>query len=207
MRLSVILISLGLVASCGGSNSSWTGKEVEKRNTVSVVKLTHDVRFEADNAQMSDSERSRLERFISDIDPTYGDVVTIEIDSSDQAHWDVVAGELKNLGLRINTAATNTGGKPAEGAARVVIARHIVNPPRCPDWRKPAYPDYKNTASSNFGCATATNLGAMIANPRDLVEGQEFSGPDAERASLAVRNYQQNKVKEPKSLTKASQKQ
>lgn len=205
MRLSVILIALTLVASCGGDNSSWTGREVEKRNTVSVVKLTHDVSFDADGAVMSEGEKTRLERFISDIDPTYGDVVTIEVDSSDQAHWDTVAGELKDLGLRVNRAATNNGGTPAEGDARVVVTRHIVNPPRCPDWRKPAYPDYKNTASSNFGCATATNLGAMIADPRDLVEGQEFTGPDAERASMAVRSYRQDAIKQPKSETKTGE--
>lgn len=205
MRLSVILIGLSLLAACGGDNSSWTGREVEKRNTVSVVKLTHDVNFDPDETTISERERTRLSRFISDIGPTYGDVITIEVDSAEQAHWGVVAGELKDLGLRVNSAATNNGGTPAEGAARVVVTRHIVNPPRCPDWRKPAYPDYKNTTSSNFGCATATNLGAMIANPRDLVEGQEFSGPDAERASSAVRRYQDDEVKQPKSLTKAGE--
>lgn len=207
MRLSVILVGLSLLTSCGGDNSSWTGREVEKRNTVSVVKLTHDVRFDADNATVSEQERASLSRFVSDTGPTYGDVITIEVDNAEQKHWDAVAGELKDLGLRVNTAATNTGGMPDEGAARVVITRHVVNPPRCPDWRKPAYPDYKNTASSNFGCATSTNLGVMVANPRDLVEGQEFTGPDAERASDAVRAYRQNEVVAPKSLTNQSNEQ
>jgi len=204
MRLSVIVIGLSLLASCGGDNASWTGREVEKRNTVSVVKLTHDVKFDADASSVSEEERARLGLFISDIGPTYGDIVTIEVEEDQQAHWDAVAGELKDLGLRANRAATNNGGVPPEGAARVVITRHVVNPPRCPDWRKPAYPDYKNTASSNFGCATATNLGAMVANPRDLVEGQEFKGPDAEKAADAVRRYQRDEVKEPKSQTKTS---
>ena len=32
--------------------------------------------------------------------------------------------------------------------------------------------DYTNTLPSNFGCATQTNLGLMVANPRDLVMGR-----------------------------------
>jgi pilus assembly protein CpaD len=44
--------------------------------------------------------------------------------------------------------------------------------------------------SSNFGCATNSNLAAMIANPEDLIVGQDTSGADsASTAGRAIRVY------------------
>ena len=44
--------------------------------------------------------------------------------------------------------------------------------------------------SPNFGCATNSNLAAMIANPEDLVLGADGSGNgSATTASRAIRTY------------------
>jgi pilus assembly protein CpaD len=74
-----------------------------------------------------------------------------------------------------------------------------VTPPPCPDWRKPATTDFNNQEGANFGCATETNLGLMVANPRDLVNGKTLGPADAEATAKAVQNYRENKVPEPKS--------
>ncbi len=55
-------------------------------------------------------------------------------------------------------------------ASVAVRYRGISYPERCPDWRHSAVINYDNSAMSNFGCATATNLGLMLANPNDLLE-------------------------------------
>jgi len=48
---------------------------------------------------------------------------------------------------------------------------YVVVRPGCPDWTDG--PDWvlQNKNSSNFGCATANNLGLMLANPADYVHG------------------------------------
>jgi pilus assembly protein CpaD len=48
------------------------------------------------------------------------------------------------------------------------------------------------STESNFGCATNSNIAAMIANPNDLVLGQEgtISG-DAATASKAIKQYRE----------------
>lgn len=196
MKLSVIVIAAGLLSACSQGHSGWTGNESQKRNMVSAVKLTHDIHFTVDDGAISSEERSRLKEFVTDISPRYGDVVTIEVDDAHSAQWATAKSELRDLGLRVSNAQGSYGGLLPGDTARVVVTRYVVKPPKCPDWRKQATPDFDNTQSSNFGCATATNLGAMIADPRDLVEGSEYSGPDAERAADAVRRYQEDDIKE-----------
>lgn len=53
---------------------------------------------------------------------------------------------------------------------------------------------YHNTTSRNFGCATAANMAAMIANPRDLVEPREFEAGRADRTTLGTEMYTAGEV-------------
>ncbi|UXU90662.1 CpaD family pilus assembly lipoprotein [Burkholderia sp. S-53] len=50
-----------------------------------------------------------------------------------------------------------------------------------------------------FGCATYTNLAAMLARPQDLVAPVPYGGADAEVAAGAVRRYVEDRVKQPTS--------
>jgi pilus assembly protein CpaD len=48
-----------------------------------------------------------------------------------------------------------------------------------------------------FGCATYTNLAAMLARPADLVQPVPYAGADAAMAANAVRRFEENRVKQP----------
>jgi hypothetical protein len=47
----------------------------------------------------------------------------------------------------------------------------------------------------NLGCATAHNLGAMIAEPHDLVVGRDPGPADGERAVLSIQRYRRGEEK------------
>lgn len=65
-----------------------------------------------------------------------------------------------------------------------------VTPPDCPDWSDGImYGNYNNVRSGNFGCATVTNHGQMIANPVDMVAGQGSSSYDSGHTSTSVTKY------------------
>ncbi len=53
---------------------------------------------------------------------------------------------------------------------------------------------YHNVTSRNFGCATAANLAAMVANPQDLVEPRAMDGGNAERAVMGIEAYRTGNV-------------
>lgn len=63
-----------------------------------------------------------------------------------------------------------------------------VTPPNCPDYSEAMGANWNNSHHSNYGCATATNMGAMATNPHDLIKGRGRDA-DAERSRLAVGAY------------------
>jgi pilus assembly protein CpaD len=78
-----------------------------------------------------------------------------------------------------------------------VDGRNMVTLPPCPNWSQYPASDFTNMKTSNFGCATATNLGLMVANPADLVAGRELARADATPAVSGVSRYLTDKVKLP----------
>ncbi|HEX9489010.1 MAG TPA: CpaD family pilus assembly lipoprotein, partial [Stellaceae bacterium] len=72
-----------------------------------------------------------------------------------------------------------------------------VTPPDCPNWSKPASGDHSNTLPSNFGCADATNLGLMVADPRDLVLGRSLGPPRGDPALYGYSRYRTGKPRKP----------
>jgi len=75
----------------------------------------------------------------------------------------------------------------SDGVVTVVARRYAVAAPACPDWSQPVGRNAANQPTSNFGCSTALNLKAMIADPADLAGGRT-PGPDD--GAGAVRSVQ-----------------
>ena len=48
----------------------------------------------------------------------------------------------------------------------------------------------------NYGCADTANLGMMIADPRDLIQGKDVGLYDGTRHALSVEMYRKDEVKE-----------
>lgn len=72
----------------------------------------------------------------------------------------------------------------------IQLAYAAVVSPRCPDWRPSPVTSYSNMLfTPNIGCASATNLGLMVADPRDLVQGEGGGTPDTHNTTNAVRQY------------------
>jgi type IV pilus biogenesis protein CpaD/CtpE len=47
-----------------------------------------------------------------------------------------------------------------------------------------------------WGCSVDAALGMMVADPLDLVQGENLGPADGEQASGALRRYREDKVKE-----------
>ena len=62
--------------------------------------------------------------------------------------------------------------------------------PGCPDWRDKDLPASEGQ-SSNYGCATATNLAAMVADPNDLLRGRSTDGSDPARTVRALKAWRE----------------
>lgn len=190
-----ILAALGvlLLAGCASTASDWSEVQTPKQNKVEPVRLVHDVRFTS-GAQISTTEMAQLDGFIARHDLGYGDRVYVLTDANGASSQRArnVLNYMKAHGI----AAIGLSSVEAQpGVVRVVVNRHIVVPPTCPDWSKPMTSDYSNTPMSNLGCSTAANLGTMVADPSELIQGRQPGAADADASSGAIRRYRTDKIK------------
>lgn len=193
----LVCLATGLSA-CSSGHTEWTGAQTMKRNTVELVHLTHDVKLDQDG-RLPESEQKNLVTFLNGIGFGYGDELAIDPGDSSgaESRWSAVASFLEKVGVAVSRSTAIYGTALEPGGARIVVGRYNVTPPRCPDWSKRAEQDFQNTPSSNFGCATATNIGMMVANPGDLLRGRGSLSPDTDFATRAVRLYRAGMAKEP----------
>lgn len=77
----------------------------------------------------------------------------------------------------------------AADEVNLTVRRYLVTVPGCPDFTLRAGRSFDNQPNSNWGCATATNFGLMVAEPKDIVEGRGETRGDGEALVLGVQRY------------------
>jgi pilus assembly protein CpaD len=171
---SAAFITLALAA-CGGSPAPVnSGLSPTRIPTVSVDQVTHNLYFA--NNRISGPEEAALMAFLRTVGPRFADRISIE-DANPENADERVAALTKILGrMGVGVAAVKRGADLSPGAARIVVSRASVTPDQCPDWNDETLITYKGAASSNYGCATRSNLARMVADPTDMLEGRPLSG-------------------------------
>ena len=138
------------------------------------------------------SEQQRLDGWFSSMDLRYGDRVSIDDGSNSLAVRDDVAQIAERYGILVSEGAPVTAGRTGPGQARVVITRSMASVPGCPDWSHTNETNDGNATNPNYGCATNSNLAAMVANPEDLVQGQQGTGETVVTTSTkAIATYRE----------------
>lgn len=158
---------------------------------VEHTNFVFDVRLEGD--RVPDAELQRLTAWFHSIDVRYGDRLTIDEPrgyESAGARADV-AQVAADFGLLIADGAPVTQGNVEPGTVRIVASRASARVEGCPSWTDTGI-DSPVRTGANYGCAINSNLAAMIANPDDLVRGQDGSSRDsAVVAGRAIRTYRE----------------
>ena len=184
--LAVAAMTAMLVA-CGAERTTyWSPAQAPKQNKFAWVTYSHTVAFSRNGRRLSAFEQGRLDQFLAETDPGYGDRVVVRSRAgADDRRAAAVHEYLRRLSLQPRLVLAPL----AEADVSVVIGRYLVTAPGCPDWSKPAGFDAANQPSSNLGCATVTNLGLMVADPGDLVRGGPIGPGDGEASARGIRKY------------------
>lgn len=220
--LSLLSLGLGACAPSLGpqKNLGWIEASSPKQLEVDRAEYRHSVYFPTDRSTIPRSERARLLSFLEKVQPGGRDSIRLE------GHADERASELYNLELaasrneRVEALLREVGlgslpvtavaygeavpAVPSTGPAawrlnrrvELILERHLVTLPACPDWSRESGTDFSNQPHSNFGCATQTNLGLMVAEPKDLVRGRTLAPADGVHQAEGVVRYRTGKVVE-----------
>jgi len=149
--------------------------------------------LDASGDHLSASEQARLIGWFRSIELRYGDQLFVEEprDYPSPGARASVANLIGQYGLFLRDGAPVTQGVVAPGTVRIVASRFVASVPSCPNWSGDDSQSNVNT-SSNYGCGVNSNIAAMVANPNDLVLGQQGSGAGAASvANRAVRVYRE----------------
>lgn len=137
------------------------------------------------------SELARLDAWFQSLALGYGDRISVDGGgrAADPATERAISGVAEGYGMLLSDGAPVTTGQIAPGSVRVIVSRTTASVPNCPQWDPETIGGRISTAP-NYGCATNTNMAAMVADPNDLVVGRTGDpSVDAATASKAIRSY------------------
>lgn len=189
MKKALFLIAASLsLAGCGTLPTNTSMYSVHQP----VVERTNfAIDLASDGSGIASADQVRLNEWFDALGLGYGDRISVDngngYASSDAAR-DVAAAAAKRGMLMTDTAPT-TPGAIAPGNIRVVVTRSQASVPSCPDWSTTHENNYNSGNHSNHGCASNSNLAAMVADPEDLVRGRESGRLDRNSGKAAVNAY------------------
>ena len=95
-----------------------------------------------------------------------------------------IAARIAIVAMPLVLSACAAGERGLVSPHQPIVGAAGAHVPGGPDWSDTSLTASEGQAS-NFGCATATNLAAMIADPADLIHGKTGNGTGS--AEVAVR--------------------
>jgi pilus assembly protein CpaD len=196
------LLAATLTAGCSqGRPADWRDNNrlvVERRPAVlTLKKVGADALSEDDASLLASFADTYFQRGEGTI------LLSVRAEEDDEAknaakqRLELVARELNRMGIPENTLSPKL--EPAvEGIAadsvRLRYDVYAVRVPQCGEWSESStFTPLNNEPLSNFGCATARNIGLMVANPRDLIRPQNSEGRDATRGTDVIAKYRAGK--------------
>ena len=163
---------------------------------VDFQRMTHTAAFASNSTQLGPKEQDGLSAFLQVAQVTTDDPVYLEAVTGDRLGASRISALARDLTRRGYSVATLPAAPDAvpPNTLLVVVERYIVTPPDCPNWTKSSSGDHDNAPTSNFGCSNVTNLGLMVADPRDLVIARQLGPGSAAQAGLAIQRYMAGKT-------------
>jgi type IV pilus biogenesis protein CpaD/CtpE len=168
--------------------------------------MRHDVLFAGQVAKLDPRARADIDAFLQRSRAAYGERVSVSAGTIGAAKGSkklaqqrraMVARYLRQRSLRV-VLREGQAGQLGGRAVTIKLARTIVVLPQCPDWEAALQGKPLSGKPSRFGCMNASALGAMVANPADLIEGGKSGPGDADYLIRGLDLYRAGKTKVPK---------
>jgi pilus assembly protein CpaD len=198
---AIWVLALTLLVGACAPVTTYTDAEAPKNLKLDTATTRLDLRFAPGSAALAGADAAHLRQLAANGSISPSDRVTIAAAGPPalaEQRVATVSSLLQHYG--VVPIAQPLAQVPPERAVLEVV-RTLVTLPPCPNWSKPSGTDFGNQPSSNFGCATETNLGMMVANPSDLANALPVGGAAGQPAAAAVNRYLNDKVQLPTANT------
>jgi pilus assembly protein CpaD len=167
--------------------------------TIDEKLYTMDIPVGRDTARLNSGTRGNILGFAQRFNSSGSALMAIvapvgspnEVVASSMSHqvYDVlVASGIKPGALDFRTY--RAGPKETIAPIRLAYSRIAADVADCGEWPGYLDKDSHNRNYENFGCATQSNLAAMVDNPLDLLYPRGTTPPDAARRAKVLEGYQ-----------------
>jgi len=192
MLRTAIALSLGLaLAGCGGMAGN---RQLDSVHQPIVSRTNYTLDLASGPGGLSIPEQRRLAGWFEAMDLRYGDKIAIDDPLANPSTQSTVEAVASRHGLLVSGDAPPTPGVVNAGTVRVVVTRTTASVPGCPDWSAKSDTNLGNGTSSNYGCATNSNLASMVADPEHLLRGARGTGETVVMSSTkAIDSYREAK--------------
>lgn len=196
----VTMMSLAFLAGCASDVAQWTPAESPKKNAVQRTTSEHFVKYPAHAKSFCKMEKKALKDYLSvELQyPNASHVYLTEHGGHNQDRVDEVIKLVRMQGLgekEITVDDPISSAHYSGSGVSVLVERFVVIPPSCSDWSFELGGADGHRPMSNTRCADVSNLGMMVADPRDLLYGKDVDFYDGTRHALSVQMYRGDKVK------------
>lgn len=176
------------------------GDNFRTGNRVDLVQYNHTVKFTCPGARTSKRELSQLDAFFKGIQLKYGDEITLR--GGTKARQRYLTRRIRKTGLPITVRVEpDRPNMKKSNTIALLVERYVVTPPACPNWSDFHGKEQRNMPGSQYGCATDSALGYMIANPKDLAVGQVMKPGNSDAAVGAQERYRTGRVIPPATVS------
>lgn len=198
-------LSLTLAAGLAGCGTTASNRSLDSVHQPIVGRSNYTLDVATYGGALPLPEQRRLAGWFEALDLRYGDRVSVDDPSGSEAAREAVAALAARHGLLVSSDAPVTPGQVAPGTARVVVSRATATVPGCPDWSSKSDTNLANATYSNYGCASNSNLAAMVADPEHLLHGATGTGETVVMSSSkAISSYREQKPTGEKGLKESA---
>lgn len=204
-------IAFLFLGACTPEVTDWTPAESPKKNVVDRAVFSHTVHYPAHSSSMGNREKRALQQFLRSyiMKPSSVTVILEEFGGHSEKRVKDIERELVLFGISYHLIKVGTLDEMPKGASKghkhdkgsrgsgveLTFERYIVIPPSCGNFSQPIGDAEQAYNHSNYGCADTANLGMMVANPRDLMNGRTLEASDGTVIAAGVQRYRTDKVK------------
>ncbi|WP_299622779.1 CpaD family pilus assembly lipoprotein [Pelagibius sp.] len=184
-------------------HAKWQQIPATPENQAEAIVFQQSVLFRDGSAILDRRAEDAIDALIMEAAPDPGTTVLLSAGSGAANRYDRLALqrlESVRMALADRGYETVLGQQPQEVPAappggnevRLTLAKYMPILPDCsqPQPLEPHPPAFDPA----FGCSNAHNLGVMVANPADLVQGRTLEPGDGEAQSLSIQRYRVGKI-------------
>ncbi len=160
------------------------------------------------NAAVDDAEWVRIDHFLGDAAPGRPDTVRLLISgNASPGAIDLVIRHAFAMGYvenKIKVAPPTYG--PGGGPIRLTLTANVSVAilPNCPQTQHLNIVDSENRVASDWGCSYVSAMELQVADPHDLVHGQDGGETDSRMTTAAIHRLETDKLKKLDTISSTS---